>query len=180
MEEAKKAHKKHEHCSIAVKRQAITRLESGEATTMELARELNVHPCSLSRWRAQLNFYGEENCIVVNKYAESFKRKVVGQIEAGILDLKQAALKHGIRDYRLIKSWQKQYSSVNLAAKTAREMQETSPLAEDQPGNTPDERKELEKKLQNAQLKIALLEAMIDIADQEFKTDIRKKAGAKQ
>jgi len=44
----------------------------------------------------------------------------------------------------------------------------------------PDDVKQLKEELYNAQLKISLLEAMIDISDEQFGTDIRKKAGTRQ
>lgn len=40
--------------------------------------------------------------------------------------------------------------------------------------------KELQEQLYNAQLQISLLEAMIDISDEQYGTDIRKKSGARQ
>jgi hypothetical protein len=39
---------------------------------------------------------------------------------------------------------------------------------------------ELQEALRLSQLKVELLEAMIDISDEQFGTDIRKKAGARQ
>jgi transposase-like protein len=40
--------------------------------------------------------------------------------------------------------------------------------------------KQLQQALRDSQLKISLLEAMIDISDEQFGTDIRKKAGTRQ
>jgi transposase-like protein len=40
--------------------------------------------------------------------------------------------------------------------------------------------KELREALRTAELKICLLEAMIDVADEEFNTNIRKKTGTRQ
>ena len=40
--------------------------------------------------------------------------------------------------------------------------------------------KQLQAALRDSRLKIALLEAMIDISDEQFGTDIRKKAGTRQ
>ena len=39
---------------------------------------------------------------------------------------------------------------------------------------------ELEKRLKRSELKVELLETMIDIAESQFNLDIRKKSGAKQ
>src|ERR1044071_219258 len=44
----------------------------------------------------------------------------------------------------------------------------------------PDTVEELQEALRLSQLKVELLEAMIDISDEQFGTDIRKKAGARQ
>jgi transposase-like protein len=44
----------------------------------------------------------------------------------------------------------------------------------------PADEKELREALRMAELKICLLEAMIDVADEQFKTNIRKKAGPRQ
>jgi transposase-like protein len=44
----------------------------------------------------------------------------------------------------------------------------------------PASEKELREALRTAELKICLLEAMIDVADKEFNTNIRKKGGTRQ
>jgi hypothetical protein len=44
----------------------------------------------------------------------------------------------------------------------------------------PTDVKELQEALYNAQLHISLLEAMIDISDEQYGTDIRKKSGTRQ
>ena len=44
----------------------------------------------------------------------------------------------------------------------------------------PDEVKQLKEALRMAELKIALLETMIDISDEEYGTDIRKKGATRQ
>lgn len=44
----------------------------------------------------------------------------------------------------------------------------------------PTEVKKLQQELQEARLKVSLLEAMIDISDEQFGTNIRKKAGTRR
>jgi transposase len=44
----------------------------------------------------------------------------------------------------------------------------------------PEDVKQLQEALYEAQLKISLLETMIDISDEQFGTDIKKKFGARQ
>jgi transposase-like protein len=48
------------------------------------------------------------------------------------------------------------------------------------PGEMPTDVKELQRALREAELKICLLEAMIEVSDEQFGTDIRKKAGTRQ
>ena len=48
------------------------------------------------------------------------------------------------------------------------------------PLEIPDDVESLQEALRLAQVKIALLEATIDIADEQLGTNIRKKAGARQ
>jgi hypothetical protein len=43
----------------------------------------------------------------------------------------------------------------------------------------PTDVKQLQKALRDSELKVCLLEAMIDISDEQFGTDIRKKAGTR-
>ena len=47
-------------------------------------------------------------------------------------------------------------------------------------GLVPTDVRELQEALRLSQLKVELLEAMIDISDEQFGTDIRKKAGTRQ
>src|ERR1700678_3449759 len=60
-----------------------------------------------------------------------------------------------------------------------RELLKTSQISKGQQ-EMPLDVKELQVALRNAELKICLLEAMIDVADEQFGTNIRKKAGTRQ
>jgi len=53
-------------------------------------------------------------------------------------------------------------------------------MAQQLPVSSPGDLKALQQQLQEAQLKIAALETMIEIAEKQFKIEIRKKPGAKQ
>jgi transposase len=63
--------------------------------------------------------------------------------------------------------------------KSKRDLLQASKLAELAKENLPTEVKQLQEELRNAQLKICLLEAMIEISDEQFGTEIRKKAGTR-
>jgi ABC-type tungstate transport system substrate-binding protein len=75
----------------------------------------------------------------------------------------------------LYKGWQKKYSDDIVL---------TLPLmsAKDRTNNQELEKriKELEKELELAQMKIVALNTVIDIAEKDYKLEIRKKSGPKQ
>jgi transposase-like protein len=54
-----------------------------------------------------------------------------------------------------------------------------SKLAAKEKEEMPTDVKQLQEALRDSRLKICLLEAMIDISDEQFGTDIRKKAGTR-
>ena len=60
-----------------------------------------------------------------------------------------------------------------------RELLKTSQVLTGKQG-MPTDVKALQAALRTAELKICLLEAMIEVADEQFGTDIRKKAGTRQ
>jgi hypothetical protein len=119
----------------------------------------------------------EEAPINWKKYETPFRRWLVSEIELGNMTIHQARDKfqlpyHFSASYKL---WQVKYSSkihVALQAMTAEELTEFKKLQA--------YIKELEKQLESAQIKNVLTESMIDIAEDLFKIDIRKKSGPKQ
>jgi hypothetical protein len=119
----------------------------------------------------------EEAPINWKKYETSFRRWLVSEIELGNMTIHQARDKfqlpyHFTSTYKL---WHAKYSSkihVALQAMTSEELTEFKKLQA--------YIKELEKQLESAQIKNVLTESMIDIAEDLFKIDIRKKSGPKQ
>lgn len=106
----------------------------------------------------------------------TFRKAVAREYQTSDLSLGQLAIKYGVIK-SVIQQWVAKFSS---------ELGEQRPL----PVMTPQEQKELDnvkkqneellKKLELANLKITSLEIMIDIAEQDYKLDIRKKPGTKQ
>lgn len=107
---------------------------------------------------------------------KAFMKAVVREYGASDLSLAQLATKYGLKVPRIHK-WIAKFSS---------ELEEQRPL----PTMTPEQQNELDslkkqneellKRLELANLKITALEIMIDIAEQDYKLDIRKKPGTKQ
>jgi len=114
----------------------------------------------------------------LSKYETSFRRWLVSEIESGRMSLQEARsrFKLPIRFDLLYKSyWQPKYSEqihLSLSLMSAQERTDLKVLEK--------RIKELEKQLELAQMKTVALNTLIDIAEQDYKLEIRKKAGPKQ
>ena len=110
-----------------------------------------------------------------------FKRSVVRAVESGRLSVTDAQRSFGIGSPKTIKIWIQQLNQQNddLAIVNDSEMNKKKPAK----GNSTDDNqgiKALQKALEDAQLKIAALNTLIDVAEEQLKINIRKKPGAKQ
>ena len=112
-------------------------------------------------------------------YPESIKRKIVGEINTGLISHRGASKKYGI-NRKSIDNWITQLSLLNLkpleiAQNTMvdiREETKTRILAK--------QVLDLTKELEKAKLKISSLETMIEVSEQDLHIRIRKKPGTKQ
>lgn len=119
----------------------------------------------------------EEPIVDYKKYETSFRRWLVSEIELGYMTVAQARDRFSLPKHFhvLYKVWQQKYSSkihVSLSLMTAEEQIEHEKLQR--------RIKELENLLDRSQKKNVLLESILDIAEKEFKLELRKKAGPKQ
>lgn len=112
-----------------------------------------------------------------SKYETSFRRWLVQEIESKRMTWQEARtrfnLPHRFDSYYY--NWQKQYSdeiAVSLSLMTEKERTDFEALEA--------RVKELEKELEKSQMKIVAVNTMIDIAEQDYKLQIRKKSGPKQ
>jgi len=106
------------------------------------------------------------------------KRSIVRQIEQGLLTPHAARTTYGMSGQTLNK-WLKASlkENVELAVYDPFEMKDK---AVGQPDLPDPEKESLKKALEDAQLKISALNTLIDVAEDQFKIKIRKKAGARQ
>jgi len=113
----------------------------------------------------------------LSKYEVSFRRWLVCEIESGRMSWQEARTRFDMPYHfnQLYKEWQKKYSDQIIL---------TLPLmsAEDRTNNQELEKRvrELEKQLELAQMKVVALNTVIDIAEKNYKLEIRKKSGPKQ
>jgi len=115
---------------------------------------------------------------VGNHLTEVEKRSVVRQVEQGVLTPHAARKAYSLSGSTLNK-WLKASVKENaeLAAYDPCEMKD-KPVG--QPDLADPEKEALKKALEEAQLKISALNTLIDVAEDQFKIKIRKKAGARQ
>jgi transposase-like protein len=113
-----------------------------------------------------------------SRYETSFRRWLVSEVELGHMSVSEAAERFNFNKANfssVFNVWRLRYSSkihLALQAMTAEELTELKKLQQ--------RIKELEEQLEASQIKNVLTEVMIDIAEEQFKIDIRKKPGPKQ
>ena len=103
-------------------------------------------------------------------YSTELVRAVLYDVKYSSMTLTQIAEKHHISSAAVISKWVKKYSS---------DFEPMSNIPVKSSAMTSTE-KELQKSLDEAQLKIICLETLIDIAEKELNIAIRKKSGPKQ
>lgn len=112
-----------------------------------------------------------------SKYETSFRRWLVQEVESGRISWQEARSRFQLphRFDSIYKEWQKKYGEeiiVSLPLMSAKDRTDNRKLEA--------RVKQLEKELELAQMKIVAVNMMVDIAEKEYKLDIRKKFGPKQ
>lgn len=108
----------------------------------------------------------------------AFRRWLIREMDAGRITLGEAIEKFNLKESSAetnIRKWRKKYGSeiaLTLPVMTEKEKQKVKALQE--------RALKLEKQLEDAQMKNAALETMIDVAEEQLKIAIRKKSGPKQ
>lgn len=106
-----------------------------------------------------------------SSYSEAFKRSVVREYEQGLLNKDQIQRKYGIKGNSRVLTWCRKYGKLHYPkAKGGR------PMKDPQKQRI----KELERQLEEARLKLAAYEKLIEIAEREEGISILKKDEARQ
>ncbi|MDP9076213.1 MAG: hypothetical protein M3O71_02220 [Bacteroidota bacterium] len=168
---------KHSHLPAELREQLIKEIAAGTPRSV-IAYQYGVSRASISKWMSN---HGSESYQLKQREAhltEVEKRSIVRQIEQGVLTPHAARTAYGLSG-TMLNSWLKASlkENVELAVYDPFEMKnEPSAQAELQDA----EKEALKKALEAAQLKISALNTLIDVAEDQFKIKIRKKAGARQ
>jgi transposase-like protein len=100
------------------------------------------------------------------------KHRLVRQIDSGQLDIAEVSAKYHVT-VETIKDWLKQYSCGPISNKKPQTM-------ETAPSDIGKQEQSLQGIIEQQKLKIASLEAIIDIAEKQYDIPIRKNSGTKQ
>jgi transposase len=109
------------------------------------------------------------------------KRTIVRAIEEGRMTIYEARAAYRVNSVVTITKWLKESKRENAELVASNQALMANKEENQQPD--PDSKKALAealKKLEEAELKVKALNTLIDIAEEQFKIAIRKKAGAKQ
>jgi transposase-like protein len=98
-------------------------------------------------------------------YSLAFKLQVVNEVEKGYLTWKQSQKKYGIQGRSTVLVWLRKHGTLDWKSKT--------PMKKKAPPRS--QISELEKKIKRLEAEKEILNRAIDIADEMFKTEIRKK-----
>jgi transposase len=165
------------HFETGLREELIKKIEAGTPRSV-IVYQYGVSRAAISKWMRDHSSEEYQSKRSRTNLTQVEKRSVVRQIAQGQLTPYAARKAHGISGNTLNK-WLKASVKENaeLAPFDPFEMKE-EPAA--QPALPDPEKEALKKALQEAQLKISALNTLIDVAEDQFKIAIRKKAGAGQ
>jgi len=124
--------------------------------------------------------YGTHNLPVMRRVISmQDKRTLLRAIAAGKLSVREAAATYRVGESS-IHCWIKQYSEENEDLSFTNPQELNKKKIKQQPGATSEQVHQLQQQLADAQLKIAALNTLIDVAEEQLKINIRKKPGARQ
>lgn len=161
-------------CSKRMKEEVVASVEAG-IRRQEVCERYGISGSCLATW---MRLYGSEDYHrkKIHSFTPQQKRSILLHIEQGRMTVRQAMSAYNITGASTINRWQRQLQQENMALIAV-----NPAIMEQLPNNqNPSDPSSLEKELAEAKLKIAALETMIDLAEQQFKIKIRKKSGAKQ
>jgi len=159
--------------SLDVKRQAVAAYEQGIIPVRDLLAQYKIHHSTLWRWREQLK-RGKPAIQAKPRHPKELKLRIVKQIVTGAFTVKTASTHFAI-SISTLQGWCSKYSSQISGS--------TDPMAKKRANeSTPESERirQLERALEDANLKILGLETIINVAEKDLKIDIRKKPGTKQ
>jgi len=124
---------------------------------------------------------GSKNRRLPQTYSEEFKWKVVKEVLSGELSKAEAKQKYNIGSNSAILYWMRQFSGIeNPRESRLLFMTDKKTIKEDKLTKEQKKIKDLEEALRKEKNRVLLYEAMMEIAEEDYGIEIRKKSGAEQ
>ena len=119
-------------------------------------------------------------CKTINRYSDAFKRKLIEDIESGRLTRGQAKRKYGLSNQTTIGRWIKQFGKKHLLSRIVRIEMPDEKQPQEIIKQLQAEKQQLESALAKTQLKLICMESLVEVAEEHYKIDIKKKFGTGQ
>jgi transposase len=173
-DQKEKFYSRRSHYDKATIKKSLLALEKG-VTWIEVCEKYGMNMATLSKW---IHKYGNPELQLKNYSSFTLlqRKSIVSSIERGLMTVNDAKLTYGIKGHDTIQKWIRAFKEEKIDISVA------NPVIMKKSGSPPEtlptEVETLQKALEDAQLKIAALNTLIDVAEEQIK--IRKKPGAKQ
>lgn len=116
---------------------------------------------------------GREPPVLV-KYSAAFKMQVVKEVESGKLSIAGVQRKYGITGNGTIQGWLRRFGKCHTISKVVRV---EHPQERDRVKQLEAEKRQLESALAQTQMKLMAYEKLVEIAEREYRIDIKKNCG---
>ena len=156
--------------------QVVKSVEDGMLPS-EAGRHYKVPLTTILGW--MINYGSVEYNKSNRPVSAGFKRKVLQAITGG-MTTKEAMIAYSIKSEATIRRWRQEAKRENAELVSTIDSMADKKQQQDQNPGTTAEVKALQAALREAELKIAALNTLIDVAEEQLKINIRKKPGAKQ
>lgn len=165
------------HFETKLRDEIVKSIEAGTPRSI-IAYQYGMSRAALSKWMRDYGSKEYQSKQLGTHLTGVEKRSVVRQVEQGVLTPHAARKMYGLSG-NVLNRWLKASvkENVELAAYDPFEMKDKP---EGQPEVPDPEKEALKKALEDAQMKLRALNTLIDVAEDQFKIKIRKKAGARQ
>lgn len=113
-------------------------------------------------------------------YNEAFMRRVVAEVLSGSITKEEARIRYGIGGNSTILDWMRKFADIKMRSAGVDPLPILQTMSRDESKEElKDKIKQLEAKLEYAELKGRSYQIMVEIAKEQYNIDLEKKSGAK-